>query len=39
VLASGGSLGGFSAGGGVATKLKMLAIEGAEAASQRSLFD
>jgi methylated-DNA-[protein]-cysteine S-methyltransferase len=39
VLATGGRLGGFSAGAGVSTKLKMLAIEGAEAASQRSLFD
>jgi len=39
VLATGGRLGGFSARGGVATKLRILAIEGAEAARQRSLFD
>ena len=39
VLASDGSLGGFSAGGGVATKLRLLAIEGADAARQGSLFD
>jgi methylated-DNA-[protein]-cysteine S-methyltransferase len=29
VLAAGGKLGGFSAHGGIATKLRMLAIEGA----------
>ena len=29
VLAAGGRMGGFSANGGVATKLKLLAIEGA----------
>jgi methylated-DNA-[protein]-cysteine S-methyltransferase len=39
VLATGGRLGGFSAGGGVSTKLKMLAIEGADVARQRGLFD
>jgi methylated-DNA-[protein]-cysteine S-methyltransferase len=38
VLAAGGRLGGFSAGGGVSTKLKMLAIEGADVARQRGLF-
>ena len=31
VLAAGGKLGGFSANGGVATKLRLLAIEGAQA--------
>ena len=39
VLAADGSLGGFSAGGGVETKLQLLRIEGAEAARQGSLFD
>jgi len=39
VLAAGGMPGGFSARGGVATKLRMLAIEGARAASQLALFD
>ena len=39
VLAADGSLGGFSAGGGVATKLRLLAIEGADVARQGSLFD
>jgi methylated-DNA-[protein]-cysteine S-methyltransferase len=39
VLASGGQPGGFSAAGGVATKLKLLAIEGAEIARQRNLFE
>lgn len=38
VTAAGGKLGGFSARGGVNTKLKLLAIEGAEAAAQRDLF-
>jgi len=38
VLAAGGKLGGFSARGGVNTKLKLLAIEGAKAASQGDLF-
>jgi methylated-DNA-[protein]-cysteine S-methyltransferase len=39
VTAAGGKLGGFSAPGGAATKLKLLAIEGAPAATQGSLFD
>jgi len=39
VLATGGGLGGFSAAGGGATKLRMLAIEGADAARQGRLFD
>ena len=39
VLAADGRLGGFSAGGGVETKLRLLRIEGAEAARQGSLFD
>lgn len=39
VLATDGSLGGFSAGGGTRTKLRLLAIEGAEAAKQVDLFD
>jgi methylated-DNA-[protein]-cysteine S-methyltransferase len=38
VTAAGGKLGGFSARGGVQTKLKLLAIEGAQAAAQRDLF-
>ncbi|MEZ5764921.1 MAG: methylated-DNA--[protein]-cysteine S-methyltransferase [Xanthobacteraceae bacterium] len=39
VLAAGGKPGGFSANGGVATKLKMLAIEGAYVNHTPSLFD
>jgi O-6-methylguanine DNA methyltransferase len=39
VLAAGGKPGGFSADGGVDTKLRMLAIEGAREGSQPSLFD
>jgi methylated-DNA-[protein]-cysteine S-methyltransferase len=39
VLAAGGKPGGFSANGGVATKLKMLAIEGALVNHTPSLFD
>jgi methylated-DNA-[protein]-cysteine S-methyltransferase len=39
VTAAGGKPGGFSARGGVNTKLKLLAIEGAKAAAQPSLFD
>jgi methylated-DNA-[protein]-cysteine S-methyltransferase len=39
VVAAGGKLGGFSARGGASTKLKLLAIEGAKAAGQPSLFD
>jgi methylated-DNA-[protein]-cysteine S-methyltransferase len=38
VTAAGGKLGGFSAPGGRATKLKLLAIEGAPAAAQGDLF-
>jgi methylated-DNA-[protein]-cysteine S-methyltransferase len=38
VTAAGGKLGGFSARGGANTKLKLLAIEGAKAAAQPSLF-
>jgi methylated-DNA-[protein]-cysteine S-methyltransferase len=38
VTAAGGKLGGFSARGGAGTKLKLLAIEGAKAAAQPSLF-
>lgn len=37
VLAASGKLGGFSANGGTATKLRLLAIEGAAAAAQRPL--
>jgi methylated-DNA-[protein]-cysteine S-methyltransferase len=39
VLAAGGKPGGFSANGGVMTKLKMLAIEGAVVNHTPSLFD
>jgi methylated-DNA-[protein]-cysteine S-methyltransferase len=39
VLAAGGKLGGFSAAGGIATKLELLAIEGAIAARPAGLFD
>jgi methylated-DNA-[protein]-cysteine S-methyltransferase len=39
VLAAGGKPGGFSANGGVKTKLKMLAIEGAVVNHTPSLFD
>ncbi|WP_297692271.1 methylated-DNA--[protein]-cysteine S-methyltransferase [Phenylobacterium sp.] len=38
VTAAGGKPGGFSARGGVTTKLKLLAIEGAKAAAQGQLF-
>jgi methylated-DNA-[protein]-cysteine S-methyltransferase len=38
VTAAGGKLGGFSARGGQQTKLKLLAIEGAQAAAQADLF-
>lgn len=38
VTAAGGKPGGFSARGGVNTKLKLLAIEGARAAAQADLF-
>jgi methylated-DNA-[protein]-cysteine S-methyltransferase len=39
VLAAGGKLGGFSAPGGVATKRRLLAIEGARATAGPDLFD
>jgi methylated-DNA-[protein]-cysteine S-methyltransferase len=39
VLAARGKAGGFSARGGIATKLRLLAIEGACATDQRGLFD
>jgi methylated-DNA-[protein]-cysteine S-methyltransferase len=39
VLAAGGKLGGFSARGGTATKLRLLEIEGALAAEAPMLFD
>ncbi len=39
VLAAGGKAGGFSADGGVATKLRMLSIERARTSSAPSLFD
>jgi methylated-DNA-[protein]-cysteine S-methyltransferase len=39
VLAAGGKPGGFSASGGVETKLRMLAIEGARAGDGPDLFD
>jgi methylated-DNA-[protein]-cysteine S-methyltransferase len=39
VLAAGGRSGGFSAKGGVGTKLSMLALEGADAGRERGLFD
>lgn len=39
VVAAGGKPGGFSASGGAATKLRMLTIEGADAAGARPLFD
>lgn len=39
VLAAGDRPGGFSASGGVLTKLRLLAIEGAPVARQRGLFD
>lgn len=38
VTAAGGKLGGFTARGGVQTKLRLLAIEGAKAAAQPDLF-
>ncbi len=38
VVAANGKLGGFSAAGGVETKLKMLAIEGAAVGGQSDLF-
>lgn len=39
VLAAGSRMGGFSASGGVRTKLRLLALEGAPAAAQGGLFD
>jgi methylated-DNA-[protein]-cysteine S-methyltransferase len=39
VVAAGGKPGGFSARGGVSTKLRLLAIEGAAVTAQRSMFD
>ncbi len=39
VLAAGGRVGGFSAAGGVVTKLRMLAIESAEARGAPALFE
>jgi O-6-methylguanine DNA methyltransferase len=39
VLAAGGRTGGFSANGGVATKLRMLSIEGARHAEAKAEFD
>jgi len=39
VLAAGGRTGGFTASGGVTTKLRMLAIEGAATNAQQALFD
>jgi methylated-DNA-[protein]-cysteine S-methyltransferase len=39
VLAAGGKVGGFSANGGVVTKLRLLSIEGARAGNARPLFD
>jgi O-6-methylguanine DNA methyltransferase len=39
VLAAGGKVGGFSANGGVTTKLRLLAIEGAPTNDQPGLFD
>jgi methylated-DNA-[protein]-cysteine S-methyltransferase len=39
VLSADGGVGGFSAAGGAVTKLRILAIEGAEVARQRPLFD
>ena len=39
VLAAGGKAGGFSANGGVATKLRLLSIEGAPASGALPLFD
>lgn len=39
VLAAGGKVGGFSAGGGIATKLRLLSIESAIANGQAALFE
>ena len=39
VLAAGGRIGGFSAGGGVSTKMRLLSIEGAGTSGQLPLFE
>jgi O-6-methylguanine DNA methyltransferase len=39
VVAAGGKIGGFSANGGITTKLRLLSIEGAQANSQLGLFE
>jgi methylated-DNA-[protein]-cysteine S-methyltransferase len=39
VLAAGGKVGGFSANGGVTTKLRLLSIEGARTSDAPNLFD
>jgi methylated-DNA-[protein]-cysteine S-methyltransferase len=39
VVAAGGRVGGFSAAGGVTTKLRLLAIEGAQVGETPTLFD
>jgi methylated-DNA-[protein]-cysteine S-methyltransferase len=39
VLAAGGKVGGFSAAGGVTTKLRLLTIEGAQVGETPTLFD
>jgi methylated-DNA-[protein]-cysteine S-methyltransferase len=39
VVAAGGKSGGFSANGGVATKLRLLTIEGAKTSGEPTLFD
>jgi O-6-methylguanine DNA methyltransferase len=39
VLAAGGKIGGFSANGGITTKLRLLSIEGARTSSGPTLFD
>ena len=39
VLAAGGKVGGFSANGGIATKLRLLTIEGARTSPEPSLFE
>ncbi len=39
VLAAGGKIGGFSANGGIRTKLRLLSIEGAQVPNQLALFE
>jgi methylated-DNA-[protein]-cysteine S-methyltransferase len=39
VLGAGGKVGGFSANGGIATKLRLLSIEGARTSSEPTLFE